>query len=240
VRILSAISIPVLITDATTALKELGYADRVVKYTIGIWREFEKFCNECKFITYHSEIKDKFLLEINTNDPPLKHGTILRKASAMKKLDTFAVKSSWEKGVVLQKPLLPTEFDEFLVAQDELLVKKDYAKQTRETIHDFSMKVLLFLFDKGITNLSDMNAELISEFLLTFKGYAKSTLRGELSRFRRFLKHLYLLGKTPADLSLYVPSYNLGKSDSLVKIWESDDIKKILDVVDVQSQRQKR
>ncbi len=232
--------IAALIKEATKALIEIGYAERVIEYTVATWREFEKFCDDNRFITYQSEIKDKFVSRVNAYDPPLKHETILRKASCMKKLDAFALKSSWEKGVVLQKPLLPTEFKEFLDVQDELLVKKAYAEHTRKVIRELSYTFMLFLLNMGITCLSEINKDHISEFLLTFKGHAKSTLRGELSRLRRFLHHLYLTERTPNDLSLYVPKYHFGPTDSIVKIWRSDEINKVLESVDVSNPRGKR
>ncbi|HBR01752.1 MAG TPA: integrase [Ruminiclostridium sp.] len=235
-----AISISKLIVGATTALHELGYADRVIEYTVATWRDFEQFCNEHNFTTYNSDVKEKFIVKIQACDPPLKHETIQRKISCMKKLDAFAAKNSWEKGIVLQKPVLPVCFNEFLNAQDDLLIKKDYSKRTRETVQIFSVKFMLFLMEKGILSLFEIRAEHISDFLLTFSGYARSTLRGELSRLRQFLKRLYLLGYADIDLSGCVPQYHLGTSDSLVKIWESDEISKVLEVVDVSNPRGKR
>jgi len=159
VKILPAISISKLIVGATTALHELGYADRVIEYTVATWRDFEQFCNEHNFTTYNSDVKEKFIVKIQACDPPLKHETIQRKISCMKKLDAFAAKNSWEKGIVLQKPVLPVCFNEFLNAQDDLLIKKDYSKHTRETVQIFSVKFMLFLMEKGILSLFEIRAE---------------------------------------------------------------------------------
>ena len=88
--------------------------------------------------------------------------------------------------------------------------------------------------------LAELNGSHISAYLLTLRGHAKSTLRCELSRLRKFLSYLYLLGYTSENLAPHVPEYRLGQAQSIIKIWESDEINAVLDTVNRASPKGKR
>lgn len=92
----------------------------------------------------------------------------------------------------------------------------------------------------GVEHLSDIDNTRISAYLLTLGGHAKSTVRGELSRLRMFLSYLHLFGYTTENLSGRIPQYRLGNSQSMVKIWESDEINKVLEIIDRSSPKGKR
>lgn len=135
--------------------------------------------------------------------------------------------------------LLP-EFNSFLDAQEEYLIKTGYSECTRETMRNYISVVMRYFQNAGITKLEELNSSHVSAYLLTLRGHAKSTVRCELSRLRKFLSYLYLLGYTSENLAPHVPEYRLGQAQSIIKIWESEEINAVLETVNRASPKGKR
>lgn len=235
--ILPTMLITDLIKGATAILQQLSYSPRDIDYTSSTWKQFKKYCQQKQEQYYSTALNDAFYRDVIAAFKPK---TAQRKTACMKKLEAYVKTGGWEKGARVQKTPLPAEFNKFLEAQDAMLIKKAYSDNTRDIAYKFCYCFMLFLLDKAVDKLCDINDQHISEYLLRFKGHAKSTIRGELSRLRQFLKHLYLLEYTATDLSKQVPSYHLGQSDSMSKIWESSEIDKVLETVDKSSPKGKR
>lgn len=237
---MSKILLTQLIAQATDLMHEQNYNIRMIKYEGSVWRDFLKFCEMNGYKQYSKSHKEEFLSELRNSDPPLKESTIARKLIAMKKLDLLATKGSWAKGELNPLPELPPEFNEFLDKQDEYLSRTNHSDCSRETMHKSTAFVMRYFLSNGVERLSEIDNARISSYLLTLHGHAKSTIRGELSRLRMFLSYLYLFGYTTENLAERVPEYRLGCSQSLVKIWESDEIDKVLAVIDRSSPKGKR
>lgn len=229
-----------LIAKATNTLYDLEYSLRVIEYTVTTWKQFQKYCLQRQNLYYSFAMSEAFCNDLNSSNQLFKHETILRKISCMKKLDAFAKNQGFKKGIVKQKEPLPENFTAFLTAQDEMLIKKAYSESTRETAYNFCNGFMFFLQSVSLDKLSEITYELVSKYLLTLNGHAKSTIRGELSRLRQTLKYMYLLQYTSKDFSKEVPSYNLGQADSMSKIWNSKELEQVLQTVDKSSTKGKR
>jgi integrase len=228
-----------LIADAIVFLHQ-EYCDGGSKYIISTWKQFQKFCDAKNYSRYSSLHKDDFIAELSTRNPPLLPVTIKRKSSQMKMLDSFAHNGAWVKGNLNPLPELQLEFYAFLGAQDNWLVKIGRSECTCETMRKRGAHYLRYFQSIGVTKLSEIDDTHVSSCILTLKGHAKSTMRCELSFLRKFFSNLYLLGYSADNLSVHVPQYNLGQSDSWLKIWESDEINKLLETIDTASPKGKR
>lgn len=240
---MSIMRISELVTQATSKLHELGYAPRTTKYYVITWNQFEKFCATRGITEYDASLSADFLhgyLKEDETRPSIKAVTFQRKNGIMKMLYTFYTQGSWQKGRAFQPQPLSSNFIDFLSAQDAALVKKAYSQCSRETVREFCERFMRFLISQDIETLSQLTNTHISNYLLQFNGHAKSTIRGELSRFRQTLKSMYLLQYTAEDLSVYVPSYHLGQADSMTKIWKSDELAQLIDTVDNANPKGKR
>lgn len=234
------ITIQQLIAQANDVMHEQGYSERVIKYDASVWKAFQKFCISRGYVQYSASCKDEFMHELGRLSPPLKQSVIARKEAALKKLDLLAKNGTWVRGELNPPQDLPQEFHEFLHKQDEYLTKLGRSGCTRETIRKFTSFVMRYFVENGMYHLSEINNTHVSAYLLTLNGHAKSTIRGELSRLRLFLSHLQMLGYTDENLAVRVPEYRLGSSQSMVKIWESDEIKKVLETIDCSHPKGKR
>lgn len=229
-----------LIAEGTVILKEQGYSMRSSEYTLLTWSQFQEFCTKKGYKIYVSSHRDEFIKELGNHTPPFKQSTIDRKAGSMKMLDLLATKGSWEKGMLNPLQELLPEFSVFLDAQEKYLAKTGYSECTQKTMRDHVSVVLRYFQKIGVAKLAELNGLHISEYLLTLRGHAKSTVRCELSRIRKFLSYLYLLGYTSENLASHVPEYHLGQAQSMIKIWESDEINTVLETVDRTNPKGKR
>lgn len=183
-----------IIDKGAVTLKEQGYSIRSSEYTLLTWKQFQEFCNKKGYETYLPSHKDEFITELGKCTPPLRQSTIDRKAGSMKMLDLLATKGTWGKGMLNPLQELLPEFNSFLDAQEEYLIKTGYSECTRETMRNYISVVMRYFQNAGITKLEELNSSHVSAYLLTLRGHAKSTVRCELSRLRKFLSYLYLLG----------------------------------------------
>lgn len=237
---MSKILLTHLIAQATDKMHEQNYNGRDIKYDTSVWRAFLAFCVSKGDEYFSPSYIEEFLTEFRISDPPLKESTIARKAAALKKLDLFALKGTWTKGDLNPLPELPPEFSEYLEKQDEQLLRTGHSDCSRNTMRKSTAFIMRYFISAGVKHLSEIDNARVSSYLLTLSGHAKSTVRCELSRLRMFLSYLHLFGYTEDNLADRVPEYHLGGSQSMVKIWESDEINSVLSAIDRSSPKGKR
>mgnify|MGYP002558050333 CR=1 FL=1 len=237
---MSNMTVKELIMDATETLHKQGYSPRRCKYVILAWKQFLNFCNLNDYTYYSCSLKDLYIAEITHREPKYKDSTIMRKTQCIKMLDLMYYRGGWQKGELNPLPLLSQEAMEFLDAQDKYLQKTGHSECSCLTMRKGISGVLRYFQSIGVTKLSQIDKTHISSYVLSLNGHARSTMRCELSRLRKFLSYLYLLNYTDKDLTSFVPQYRLGGSQSMVKIWESDEIEAVLEAVDRSSVKGKR
>lgn len=229
----STVSVSSLVEKATAFLQSRGdYCEREVIYISGTWRQFREYCETNGFGSYLPECRENFIQSLSSCTPPFKPGTIKRKEGNLKMLDLYSKNGTWEKGALDSKPALSEEFSDFIKAQDGLLTKRHYSEFSHKSVRKQTIAALKYFQDHEITKFQEVTADSISSYAISLKGHANSTMRCELSRIRQILHNAFLLEYTDGDLSIYVPTYNLGQPQSKVKIWNSGEIVQVLETVD--------
>ncbi|MDH7578653.1 MAG: site-specific integrase, partial [Bacillota bacterium] len=89
-----------------------------------------------------------------------------------------------------------------------------------------------YLDDCGLTSLSELTAQELTNYTVTLVGYNSKSVAAVLTVLRTFLKFLYLKGYHPKDLSSDVPSVKNSYYPSIPSAWKSDSVKRMLDCVD--------
>lgn len=229
-----------IIAQATELMHEQDYRASTIKYDTSVWKKFLDFCSKKEYSQYSNSYADEFIAYLMESAPTMKESTVSKKRASLKKLDLLASRGSWTKGELYPPTELPPEFISFLEKQDEHLLKLNYTECSRQTIRESSAFVMRYFLSIGVTHLSEIDNARISSYLLTLTGHARTTVRGELSRLRILLSYLHTFGYTSENLSDKVPEYRMGSSQSMVKIWENDEINKVLAVIDRSSPKGKR
>lgn len=233
------------IKRANDVLHAKGYSERTIRYTNATWKQFKAFCAERGAKNYSEKMREQYLRDVlgmgaGASESSFTPKTAQTKATAMDMLSAYVKRGDWEKGGIIKWAPLPEGFNSFLTAQDSVLARKGYSDTTRKTARQYTTQVMRFFLRLGVDDLSKLTREHIAQYLLTLNGHARSTVRGELCRLRMLLKYLYFLEYNAVDLTVHVPEYRGGQARSLPKIWESDEIEKVLATVDRASAKGKR
>lgn len=234
-------TIQAVIDGAVVALcSRDDYSEKVKTYVQITWRQYADFCASKGYRTYEPTHFEEFIDIHRDGQQKWKPSTLERKSGNLKMLDLYFRKRSWERGRMNPPPDLSSEFEEFLEKQDEFLLKTGHSECSRETMRQSAAFVMRYFMSAGVQHLSEIDNAHVSAYLLTLNGHAKSTVRGELSRLRMFLTYLQMFGYTEENLAVRVPEYRLGCDHSLVKIWQSSEIGKVLETVDRTNPKGKR
>lgn len=204
------------------------------------WRQYAEFCESKGYTTYEPTHFDEFIDSHRNGDHKWKSGTLERKSGNLKMLDLYYRKGTWVRGQMNPPRDLPAEFEDFLEKQDAQLQQRAYSECSRKTMRQSVAFTMRFFLNNGLQHLSEIDNTHVSAYLLSLNGHAKSTLSRELSRLRLFLTHLQVFGYTDDNLAARVPEYRLGQDHSLVKIWESSELTKVLETVDRSNPKGKR
>lgn len=233
--------VSVLIENATKMLHDRkDYSERVMEYIESTWNQFLSFCNEKGFDLYKREYADQFLSDFNSRCVPFTPSTIQRRTANMKILDLCARNVVWVKGNLDPKSELSEDYMAFMEKQDQFMEKYNFAENTRITIFKQTYDVLSFFESIGVNKMVGIEESHISAYVMSLKGHAHSTLKCELSRLRVILHNAYLFKFTTNDRSSLVPNYRFGQPQSRIKIWQSEELDKVLDSVDRSSPKGKR
>lgn len=226
-------SIDSVIARAIIVLTEKkGYSKQSAEYIVCTWNQFQIYCVTNNYFDYSSKAKEAFVQYLSTITPPLKPSTIDRKTDHMQILNLIVNNEKWDKGNLYPKPELPDRLTLFINEQEILLKKRNYSDFSCKTINKQTTYLFRFFMSMGITDLSQIEQKHIKSYIMSISGHARSTLCCELSRLRQVFRNAYSLEFTESDMSCYVPTFNLGIAQSKVKIWNSEEIKKLLDTVD--------
>jgi len=98
----------------------------------------------------------------------------------------------------------------------------------KDAIDQFLRVVIM---DKGY-EFETINAKTISEYIMTFSGFAPNTVAIYLRGLRKFFEFLYERGYVETNLGLFVPKMKSRKPERIPSIMKKEDLNKLLTSVD--------
>ena len=101
-------------------------------------------------------------------------------------------------------------------------------------------RMLIFFESKGISNLNNVTATNISDFITTQIDLESRTVSALLYSLRCFFRELYLQKMIDGDLSDKVPKLKVNRNHKLPKIWKTEDVQKLLASIDRENPTGKR
>lgn len=117
---------------------------------------------------------------------------------------------------------------------------EDYLKYCGEngiakgSIREKNAKIWQFLFflEGRRISLKDINPAVISEFMTTLSGSARSTINVTVSSLRCFFKYLQEIEVIDVDLSNSIPKPKIYAEEKIPEVWTVEEIQKLLSVID--------
>ena len=199
--------------------KIIAYADEKNEkyYTEALGSDFLKEKYDCNINFYTEAMSERLRNTIRAlrilGDYQL-HGVIRRR---------MAKKPKYEK---------PPQFEQVLVNYEMECQQRDYSRRGLRT----RMNRLFFFIDyldaKGIQDVKQITPELLSDYVKTIYVYHEKSIAANLTTIRTFLKFLYLGEYTTRDLSLDLPKQKKHYYPAIPSVWNTEDVKRMLQIVD--------
>lgn len=232
------LSIAELTAGVRLAMIKLKYSSTTLCIYDCIWKDLIEYCNKQSITSFDIDVANDFA--VNCYNQKI--------GEACKKRDDFRKKTVGRAmqhlldyqnyGVIFQLTIrdgyqwhsqYKNEFD----AYTSEMIQKGYSKSTLITIKSEVASFQMFLLQRNIHSLADLNVNDIESFILTFAKYAKSTIPKRMYYLRILLKFLHKIGKTANDLSLACPHIKRGNyANSLPSVFSEEEIVRILASVD--------
>lgn len=238
-------SIKKLVDSVIAELTRLQYAKQTIGMYKTVYRKYIRFA-ESKNVQEHTiEFCDKWLVESCGIDI----GQIKSGSSPRTKTDeynyTMPIRAmqcltEWQlhehvplkkQGKFARLPLCPsfqTGYDHFKTFCE---VNGYSESGTLSRLHRIK-RMLLYFESQGITNLEDINARTISDFVKTQIELESRTVAAILSVMRCFFRQLFIETLIKKDLTLRIPMVKGNRKFKLPPVWKTEDIQKLLVSID--------
>jgi len=216
-----------LMEGVLNQLKSMGYMDSTLTVYSRTYARVQAFLAQCGTNIYTPEIGVSFLTNTNA-----KKSTSVAYACAIRRLNDFIDGKSFRSHHDCPHVQAPPEFSCVLVKYLQECMKSGNKSATLQSKERTCGLFLAFLKGDGCTDLSQMDAGMVSRSLLTFSN------RDRYAVVRQFLRFLADKGVTKTDLSGIVPHYRRRKP--LPTTYTPEEITRIEAAVDICTDTGKR
>jgi integrase/recombinase XerD len=239
-------SIKELVDSVISELDRLQYAKQTKEQYQTVYRKYMRFA-ESKHITAHTiEFSDKWLLEcygidiakIDPGSPKKKDGVDEYNYSlpirAMQCLTEWQLHQHLplkKQGKLAKLQLCPS-FENGLNKFKSFCIKNDYSECGTYGRMNRIKRMLVFFESQGLTDLQEIDAITISNFVKTQIDLDSRTVATILSSMRSFFHHLYIEEFLKKDLSVDVPKAKINRRFKLPSLWKTEDVQKLLISID--------
>jgi integrase/recombinase XerD len=239
-------SIKELVHSVILELDRLRYAKRTKEQYQTVFRKYMRFAKS-KHITIHTiEFADQWLLkccgiDIAKIDP----GSPKRKKAVDEYNYTLPIRAmqcltEWQlhqhlplkkQGKLARLQLCPS-FDNGLNKFKSFCIKNGYSECGTYSRMNRIKRMLIFFESQGLTDLKEIDAIAISNFVKTQIDLDSRTVATMLSSMRCFFRHLYIEELLKNDLSVDVPKAKINRRFKLPSLWKTEDVQKLLISID--------
>lgn len=247
-------SVKYLIESVLSELDRLHYAKSTISQYRTVYKKYARFVQEQGVNEHSVELGDRWLLErcgidIAKVDPGSpKRTTKIDCYNVVLPTRAIQCLNEWmlfehiplkKQGKFAQISLNPV-FERALNAYSSYCQEFGYAESGTITRLIRIKHMLIFFEAKGIFDLNEVTATIISDFIKTQIGQTNGTILAVLSAVRCFFRELYLQEMTEEDLSEKVPKLKSTKNHKLPRVWKTTDVQKLLASIDRQNPAGKR
>lgn len=231
-----------LMQAAENEMRRLNYSHSSIRHRWEVWGKYLKSTASPSLDPQEWQTFLRLNYGIESLDGKLtRHQRAAREA--MQSLFQFAKEGCLDNwSLVRSDPeVIPEEFCQVVNGFILQLKKRNCAYSTIGDYTRTFRRLTKFLKREGVASFSDLTPEHISPFIATVATYHGRSVGALLSELRQIFRFLYLNKYHDKDLSLFIPKSNVLRSrEHLPSIWSKDDVRKMLENVDVGSPTGKR
>lgn len=247
-------SIKKLVDSVISELERLQYAKQTKEQYKTVYRKYMRFAEKQQLTSHTIEFADKWLhecygIDIAKIDP----GSPKREISVDEYNYTLPIRAmqcltEWQlhthlplkkQGKLARLPLCPSfeiGFNNF----KSFCMKNGYSECATYSRMNRIKRMLLFFEAKGLTNLQEIDAVMIFNFVKTQIDLDSRTVATLLSSMRCFFHQLYIDELFKKDLSEDVPKAKINRRFKLPSLWKTEDVQKLLASIDRENPTGKR
>ena len=237
-----SITVEELINQVVSYLQKAGYSDTRIAQYRSAWQKFISYMSKHNFREFNATVADSFIYYI----------------LADRKYDSI---SQWEKDVIMCANRLTEYLETGTVrfrrskkfyelngpigkTMQDYLTSKCEAGISRETVDEISRALqgfLYYLTDNEINELQEINRRILIDYTVFSNGFQTQYIRHRmLGILKGYLRYLYDIGGVPDDYSKALPKDKFVRQPKLPSIYTSEEIQKLLGVIDRGSPKGKR
>jgi site-specific recombinase XerD len=126
----------------------------------------------------------------------------------------------------------PEKWADIFEKFEQWQIKRYIAEGTRSR---YTLTLTLFaeyMIKSGIDDVANITPLNISEYILTMRGNAPTSMQGDLGRIRNFFKFAYLERYIDKNLEDAVPKYGGSMPLKEANIWSAEELERLLSIVD--------
>lgn len=226
-----------LIRQVNSEVERLEYTPNVVTKHKTVYRQLSDYAAE-KGIEYYSEdLGERFLLDVFGLKSGAKSTEYTWQQAyshaAIRKLGEYQAYGAFGKLIRRDDDLLWSLDDKAWVAEfAKSLDLLDVSKRSQHDRLGRIRKLYSYLGFSGITSVAQIDANVISRFVISLQGYSKTYIRHILKDLRSYFRFLHRHGHTEKDLSRTVPRVSVPQNANVPAIWTASDTNKLLSSVD--------
>ena len=219
----------------TQKLHDLKYTENTIQKYGREWTRFGSYLTQSSIDQYDMEtVKDYFFskYQVSFDSPAKDHTRSMRQTMrALRTLVEFKNHGTVYRRMPGKDHSIPSGFQEsvhvFLSKAEETLARSS-CRQYRCHVECF----VSFLYEKGISNFSELTPELIKSFWKTREPLSRTTKEYDAYVLRKLLDFLYESEYCAVDLSVFVPKVKGNHKGSIPSFYTVEELKKLLSMVD--------
>lgn len=226
-----------LIAQLEKELYRLHYTEQSIKYYRRMWKHIVTFC-ENEGIDHFTEDLGMSFLDKCYNFFELEKAGKLKQSvinvfRTVRMLGDFQQHGSILRRYYKQEELLQNnEFKEMLQHYLGHCRQKEYSKVTQKHYMKIGEKFLSYLESQEVGRIKNITGKHVAGYINTLLGYSYKTVELHLCATRSFLGYLYNSEFHPQDLTSTIPSIKARKQNRIPSVWTSENVTKLLDVID--------
>jgi site-specific recombinase XerD len=231
--------IPELIKKVREEMERLGYSELHVAQVRRSFARIERYAVNTDEVFFSEQFALSFMRDVYGVEVDSLYRTVtghhnkhyMRYLRMLLEYQRFGVVYRRQRGEI-SRATLPTGLQEALDSFNRQCHVDGHSETTVYSRNNRIKRFLLFLAEKGAEDCCSIGRESVSDYLKANASLHAKSIQTIATSLRCFLRHLYLEGITPEDMTSTIPSTKRYYAPSLPVVWSEEEIKQLFKGID--------